>query len=178
MRTDRQRNASNVHKVHVMFSILQSFPYRMGRDSNPRWAETHTGFQDRRLKPLGHPSSKIFRNHCSQMKKMKKLSGLIRGKAFGCACRASGYPKQRTLENYPKKPSPWFCRNALVHHSAEGVQSFFSANPPPKRRTRMLYCIFDFYLGESYRQWPIWACQMLPGLPLVGEVSKGSSPSG
>ena len=31
--------------------------WRMGRDSNPRWACTHAGFQDRCLKPLGHPSA-------------------------------------------------------------------------------------------------------------------------
>ena len=30
--------------------------WRMGWDSNPRWACTHAGFQDRCLKPLGHPS--------------------------------------------------------------------------------------------------------------------------
>ena len=29
---------------------------RMGWDSNPRYAYTHGGFQDRCLKPLGHPS--------------------------------------------------------------------------------------------------------------------------
>jgi hypothetical protein len=29
----------------------------MGWDSNPRYAYTHGGFQDRYLKPLGHPSS-------------------------------------------------------------------------------------------------------------------------
>lgn len=29
---------------------------RRDRDSNPGWACTHSGFQDRRLKPLGHPS--------------------------------------------------------------------------------------------------------------------------
>jgi hypothetical protein len=31
--------------------------WRKGWDSNPRWACTHAGFQDRCLKPLGHPSS-------------------------------------------------------------------------------------------------------------------------
>ena len=31
--------------------------WRMGWDSNPRWACTHAGFQDRCLKPLGHPST-------------------------------------------------------------------------------------------------------------------------
>jgi hypothetical protein len=30
---------------------------RKGWDSNPRWACTHGGFQDRCLKPLGHPST-------------------------------------------------------------------------------------------------------------------------
>ena len=29
----------------------------MGWDSNPRWTCAHAGFQDRCLKPLGHPSN-------------------------------------------------------------------------------------------------------------------------
>jgi adenine-specific DNA-methyltransferase len=33
---------------------------RMGRDSNPRWDFSHSGFQDRRLRPLGHPSKPLF----------------------------------------------------------------------------------------------------------------------
>src|SRR5437899_2433411 len=32
-------------------------PWRRGWDSNPRWACTHGGFQDRCLKPLGHLSA-------------------------------------------------------------------------------------------------------------------------
>ena len=28
----------------------------MGRDSNPRWSCPHSGFQDRRIRPLCHPS--------------------------------------------------------------------------------------------------------------------------
>ncbi len=32
------------------------YPRRMGEDSNPRRAFTLSGFQDRRLRPLGHPS--------------------------------------------------------------------------------------------------------------------------
>src|SRR5579871_4584405 len=31
--------------------------WRMGWDSNPRYARTYGGFQDRCLQPLGHPSS-------------------------------------------------------------------------------------------------------------------------
>ena len=30
--------------------------WRMGWDSNPRWALTHAGFQDRCIQPLCHPS--------------------------------------------------------------------------------------------------------------------------
>jgi site-specific DNA recombinase len=38
--------------------VRSSIPkWRMGWDSNPRWACTHAGFQDRCLKPLGHPSA-------------------------------------------------------------------------------------------------------------------------
>ena len=32
---------------------------RMGEDSNPRWTFAHCGFQDRRLRPLGHPSGTV-----------------------------------------------------------------------------------------------------------------------
>src|ERR1700730_7773934 len=32
--------------------------WRKEWDSNPRWACVHGGFQDRCLKPLGHPSAK------------------------------------------------------------------------------------------------------------------------
>lgn len=38
----------------------ESEPKRMGRDSNPRWDFSHSGFQDRRLRPLGHPSKPCF----------------------------------------------------------------------------------------------------------------------
>src|SRR5437773_9112269 len=36
---------------------FQFFPHwRRGRDSNPRWPLSHNGFQDRRDRPLCHPS--------------------------------------------------------------------------------------------------------------------------
>ncbi len=41
-------------------------PWRMGWDSNPRYAFTHGGFQDRYLKPLGHPSTKGGAPSCDQ----------------------------------------------------------------------------------------------------------------
>lgn len=36
--------------------LTQGLKWRMGWDSNPRNAFTFGGFQDRYLKPLGHPS--------------------------------------------------------------------------------------------------------------------------
>ena len=38
----------------VLCSVLR---WRRGWDSNPRYGLPHAGFQDRCLKPLGHPSS-------------------------------------------------------------------------------------------------------------------------
>ena len=35
----------------------QGLKWRKGWDSNPRWSCPHGGFQDRCLKPLGHPSA-------------------------------------------------------------------------------------------------------------------------
>ncbi len=35
---------------------IQGLKWRKGWDSNPRWSCPHGGFQDRCLKPLGHPS--------------------------------------------------------------------------------------------------------------------------
>lgn len=44
-----------------LWSSLQTPEYwRMGRDSNPRWSCPHNGFQDRRNRPLCHPSLTLF----------------------------------------------------------------------------------------------------------------------
>ena len=40
------------------------YSWRMGRDSNPRWSCPHNGFQDRRIRPLCHPS-KTFLQTCA-----------------------------------------------------------------------------------------------------------------
>ena len=42
-------------------SFTESVLWRKGWDSNPRWSFPHGGFQDRCLKPLGHPSMAIMR---------------------------------------------------------------------------------------------------------------------
>ena len=39
----------------------QGLKWRKGWDSNPRWSCPHGGFQDRCLKPLGHPSMPVMR---------------------------------------------------------------------------------------------------------------------
>src|SRR6516165_3788491 len=38
------------------YEVFDDFTWRKGWDSNPRGAYTPGGFQDRCLKPLGHPS--------------------------------------------------------------------------------------------------------------------------
>src|SRR5580698_6005593 len=40
-----------------LFSLNHLFFWRRGRDSNPRCGFPHNGFQDRRNRPLCHPSS-------------------------------------------------------------------------------------------------------------------------
>lgn len=39
-----------------------AYSWRMGRDSNPRRACTLNGFQDRRNRPLCHPSETLYQN--------------------------------------------------------------------------------------------------------------------
>ncbi len=43
--------------VVAFVSII--FVWRRGRDSNPRWRFRHSGFQDRRIRPLCHPSGPL-----------------------------------------------------------------------------------------------------------------------
>ena len=45
-----------ISRASGVFTALYAGKWRMGWDSNPRCACTHAGFQDRCLKPLGHPS--------------------------------------------------------------------------------------------------------------------------
>jgi hypothetical protein len=45
--------------------------WRKGWDSNPRWICTHGGFQDRCLKPLGHPSA--LRIRCALVPKLGRF---------------------------------------------------------------------------------------------------------
>ena len=53
----------------------------MGWDSNPRWACTHGGFQDRCLKPLGHPSFvqllSLSRVGMGRARRAAKLTGAL-----------------------------------------------------------------------------------------------------
>jgi site-specific DNA recombinase len=43
-------------KSRLLQMPIQGLKWRKGWDSNPRWSCPHGGFQDRCLKPLGHPS--------------------------------------------------------------------------------------------------------------------------
>ena len=55
----RYANSAGVACRKHRKSCLLNELWRKGWDSNPRWACTHGGFQDRCLKPLGHPSRQL-----------------------------------------------------------------------------------------------------------------------
>ncbi len=65
----------------------QGLKWRKGWDSNPRWSFPHGGFQDRCLKPLGHPSS-----------------GQMRYNTFGLSARADLQHAQ--IERTPEAKIP------------------------------------------------------------------------
>jgi hypothetical protein len=44
----------------------RSEEWRRERDSNPRWSFPHSGFQDHRHRPLGHPSAPLFYSEIRQ----------------------------------------------------------------------------------------------------------------
>ena len=55
------RNEAEVNSLRSrgfleLSGTVRNGSWRKGRDSNPRWSHPHGGFQDRCLKPLGHPS--------------------------------------------------------------------------------------------------------------------------
>ena len=53
---------SMTHQPAKIISIFKSLNFEIWRrewDSNPRWTCAHAGFQDRCLKPLGHPSNSL-----------------------------------------------------------------------------------------------------------------------
>src|ERR1041385_6249046 len=43
---------------NLISELFTFFFWRRGRDSNPRWRLSHNGFQDRRDRPLCHPSGR------------------------------------------------------------------------------------------------------------------------
>ena len=96
----------------------------MGRDSNPRWSCPHNGFQDRRNRPLCHPSETVFfaglsnRRFCS----LTAPGGAAHHSfALDCAdaCLADSYarPSQSTAAlTHPKLSfSPVFQTDGSVH---------------------------------------------------------------
>ena len=68
--------------------------WRRGWDSNPRYAFTHAGFQDRCLKPLGHPSA-------SGMKARNRCLMVRHGSGILCLC-AAGKSKNAKITGSPR----------------------------------------------------------------------------
>ena len=63
-RTLQLKDTTLCYDLNFPFNILykntENNKWRMGRDSNPRWSCPHNGFQDRRNRPLCHPSETVF----------------------------------------------------------------------------------------------------------------------
>src|SRR6266436_1729022 len=105
-----------------------TFFWLSGRDSNPRWRLSHNGFQDRRDRPLCHPSG------------------------FGCAGRARGTrtPNRRfwrpLLYQLSYRPSTQFrSRDHLADTpSADGAPAFANGEPLPSLHGHWRYD-FDFH---------------------------------
>ena len=55
--------------------ITTLYGWRMGRDSNPRYPCEHVGFQDRCLKPLGHPSEGAIASFHQRLRPAPSQSG-------------------------------------------------------------------------------------------------------
>src|SRR5215471_10873695 len=66
--------------------------WRKGWDSNPRGACTPGGFQDRCLKPLGHPSSSNFQLLSMALERTKRDKGAAKLLTVGPV--ASGFARQ------------------------------------------------------------------------------------
>ena len=85
------------------------YSWRMGRDSNPRWSCPHNGFQDRRNRPLCHPSETVSRRSFKPtvlfaVRTWRCCSPLVRAR-LRCACLADSYarPSQSTAAlTHPK----------------------------------------------------------------------------
>ena len=86
--------------------------WRRGWDSNPRWACTHGGFQDRCLKPLGHLS----------------LIGVRLSRAADGLCKARGEPSW---------PASGFLHRSLGRHEECGVERVWSVDSRAWRRHRL-----------------------------------------
>src|SRR4051812_9135244 len=56
---------------------------RLGRDSNPRCSFPHAGFQDRCLKPLGHPTDGDCNEYCIFLEIGWSTSGVGSFSRFG-----------------------------------------------------------------------------------------------
>ena len=62
---DKKKTVHSAHdRLGWMAGYIKKSVWRRERDSNPWWAHTHNDFQDRRIRPLCHPSGKQRRIFC------------------------------------------------------------------------------------------------------------------
>ena len=93
-------SGAKINPTRILWGLI--YYWRMGRDSNPRWSCPHNGFQDRRNRPLCHPSETFFRRSFKPtvlfaVRTWRCCSPLVRAR-LRCACLADSYarPSQST----------------------------------------------------------------------------------
>ena len=82
MRRSDRKYSTNVMCFWTFWDVVKYQNWRKGWDSNPRWACTHGGFQDRCLKPLGHPSHEPFVEPFGQSWQVSRATNLSRNKSL------------------------------------------------------------------------------------------------
>jgi hypothetical protein len=137
--------------INIEYKKINDFNvhWRMGRDSNPRWARTHAGFQDRCLKPLGHPSLAIKSSIWLSAPREQSGERTVNWHPIGTgrsrsrvACFTSCAARQRCLEHLGRRgfdlveQCQWMLRVGVAHASADTarqIETDASISPAPSQ---------------------------------------------
>src|SRR6516164_2333538 len=101
----------------------------MGWDSNPRWRCRHAGFQDRCLKPLGHPSNILMIIIFLLIDGNRKVARTQPRHAVGLRDRSDGAGTERQ-EGEHEPPAALLGSDAPSHSAAP---TSAAARPPTRK---------------------------------------------
>ena len=135
---NREQNATFPQEIVSVQYVMQD-KWRMGWDSNPRGTRAPAGFQDRCLRPLGHPSVPRYhqpRDGCSRWKRSLKASWPIGGLLCYRARDAAPVPGRLTNERAPgARGRGGIGRRAWFRTTWLRPWGFESLRPHQRRRT-------------------------------------------